>query len=458
MSLAMLHPYGNPQHSYSPAPAASISFTATTYYPPKFPSASAPDVSFVPSSKRVVKSKGHYSKQEGKVSIILADQKEGATVPVYGTKGIVNGMVSVHEPGDVRHVELMMEGHVRIREVGEGGTTEQQLFTETLVLWDTEDGGWPPVLHYFNRAIPTHYTDPETNKKHPMPPTYYARLTGIPGFSVSIEYHLILSVTRRSLLRQRTRRIWVPFMYRPRTTASMYPPLPPIPSASPSDPGRVFVGTLMPRDDQQLKPITVYLHLPLSRVCSYAERVPFQIRLVGPPESLAPFTFRPAADGSIHPIGHESPLSILSSETRAIKSLRGYISKKLAPRELADLIQVRIDRQTFVDARSASALCCDGTEDTHLSVTKTIGEGVIRETDRSKSWIGCSGRIELTDVECGSFLASRVTVAVCILSDSNLGLLLILVLRTRSWSRLPCPEASMAERHFCFTSRPPRYA
>ncbi|KZT28383.1 hypothetical protein NEOLEDRAFT_917654 [Neolentinus lepideus HHB14362 ss-1] len=412
MALSMLHPYGNPQHLYSQAPPPSISFTATTVWPPKFPSASVPDVSFVPSAKREVQSKGHYIKQDGKVSIILGDQKEGTATPVYGAKDIVNGMVSINEPSDVRRVELTMEGNVRIREVAESGTTDHQLFSETLILWDIEDGGWPPVLHYFSRTIPTHYADPETNKKRAMPPTYHARLTGIPGFSVTIEYHLMLSVTRRTMLRQRIKRIRVPFLYRPRMTASTYPPLPPVPSASPSDPARVFVGSLMPRDDQHLKPITVYLNLPLSRVCAYTEPIPFKIRLAGPPESLAPFTFLPPKDSSIHPLGHESPLSILSSETRTIKSLKGYVSRRPAPRDLADLIHVGIERQTFVDTRCHSSLCGDAIGDSRLSMTKTIGEGVIRETDWGKSWIGWSGRVEICpDVECGSFLAPSVTVA-----------------------------------------------
>lgn len=343
------------------------------------------------------------------MTIILSDQNEGAAVPVYTTNDIVNGFVSIHDPSDVLHVELIMEGYIRIREIAEGRPADQLLFGETLILWDAGDGGLPPVLQYFRRAIPTHYTD-DDNKRHPLPPTYHIRLNGIPGFNVAVEYYLLLTVTRRAMLRQRTRRIRIPFLYRPRLTPKTYPPLPAVPFASPSDPARVFVGSMMPRDDQQLKPITVYLCLPSTRVCSYKEPIPFRIRLVGPPESLAPFMFVPPPESSIHPITPDGPLSqyLPSGPTetaKALKSLRGYMSKRQQC-DLADLIRIRLDRQTFV--LGETSLCADG----QMSTVKSIGEGVIYETDRAKSWLGCSGRIEIhREVDCGSFVATRLIVA-----------------------------------------------
>ena len=83
-----------------------------------------------------------------------------------------------------------------MKEIAEGGTNTSSLCLDVKTLWSTVlDTGACPTSLQFSLTLPTTYSD--TKATYPLPPTYEAHLSGVPGFFASIDYSVTAAVTRK---------------------------------------------------------------------------------------------------------------------------------------------------------------------------------------------------------------------------------------------------------------------
>lgn len=61
--------------------------------------------------------------------------------------------------------------------------------------WSASASGSFPSRASFSYTIPSSYRDSSVGKDYPLPPSYSANLHGIPGFSVQIEYAVVVNLT-----------------------------------------------------------------------------------------------------------------------------------------------------------------------------------------------------------------------------------------------------------------------
>lgn len=97
---------------------------------------------------------------------------------------------------------IEVEGRLRLQEIAESGTTSVKLCLNTALLWirDPHNSVCPSSLH-FRLQLPATFTyEDKTYVRfalftcyhrlitlQPLPPTYSAKLSGLPGFNANIE-------------------------------------------------------------------------------------------------------------------------------------------------------------------------------------------------------------------------------------------------------------------------------
>lgn len=71
-----------------------------------------------------------------------------------------------------------------------------EILDETLFSWDSRRHATFPAKVSFRYTFPERYIDPTFGNKYPLPPTYHARLSGIPGFTVEVAYAVVVHMER----------------------------------------------------------------------------------------------------------------------------------------------------------------------------------------------------------------------------------------------------------------------
>ncbi|KAI5123381.1 hypothetical protein M0805_006089 [Coniferiporia weirii] len=318
--------------------------------------------------------------RSGGVSLRLTGQHDDVDLPEYGRGGIVEGTVELKNVDSVLSVDVKIEGAIRLKEVAEGGTNTSSLCLDIKTLWsrDSSDGPCPWSLS-FALTLPLTFSDGKTT--YPLPPTFEAHLSGVPGFTANIDYDVSATVTRRrvNLFGLANTTVTTPFNFRPRSHPAL--PLPGSLTTNFTHPSTIYnedwalhqtvIKTKSPRGDN----INVKLYLPGSHVYCMTDSIPSHLFITSSAFSLASYLpYAPVASRAF------------STSTDPNNSA-GLGSSGL------DVTRIQILRQTSVDVRSITKRTTPVRgNNTDIWKTVQIGEGVFRrygaEAGRSEASLG----------------------------------------------------------------------
>ncbi|KDQ25451.1 hypothetical protein PLEOSDRAFT_1113446 [Pleurotus ostreatus PC15] len=333
--------------------------------------------------------------KSGNVSLQLDEQDKDAALPLYGTASLVKGEVHLVKPEVVTNVEVKVEGKLRLKEVAEGGHTSAKLCLDSQQLWFKSDGGGQcPTTLPFSLTLPTHFE--YEGKTYPLPPTYDVKLSGLPGFTATIDYSISVLVDKPHVVpslvplvkshifgstNHSNVAVSTSFVYHPRSRPSKALPAPMTVTQNgfSDSPGwRSFHSTIESKSPN-LHDIEVTLFIPASRVLCMTQPIPFHVKLRSTAVSLASFL----------PYG---PSTSTTSTKRMTKC--------------------HLVRQTTVDVRNAEVL---GTK-TNIWRVDTVGTGAFKMAGDGPNWIAYSGEIAIDEnVEVGGFSAAGLTVVDCVI-------------------------------------------
>lgn len=318
---------------------------------------------------------GEFTKQSkgGGISLRLFAQEDGATLPTYGHGASIEGTIEVARPEGVNAVEVKIKGILRLKEIAEGGTVTHELALTRVSLWSKDrDGGRCPTSLPFALSLPPTFSDGKD--EYPLPPTFEAHLSGLPGFRANVDYSVSATVDRGLVKKaassifpkqQTDTSVSTDFIYFPRSRPAL--PLPPPMMLTNTKPGvlensdwRCFESRI-PARTPGVTDITTKLYIPASRVFCMSEPIPFHLSLVSSAYSLAAFM----------PYGPTASL--------------------LAPHK--QHTQIQLLRQSIVDVRNSVVF---GTKTDIWRVT-CIGKGTFARGSDGADFISFVGEIRISD-------------------------------------------------------------
>ncbi|KAK7028851.1 hypothetical protein VNI00_014864 [Paramarasmius palmivorus] len=237
---------------------------------------------------------GTFTKQSGGVTVVLMEQHNDATIPMYGRHGIVHGVVSLDHREIVSDVRVKLEGRMRVLIPG-GGSRTIELVHDLQSLWSynpaTDLDAICPSTLPFSCAFPTTFED--RGVKHNIPPSFDLSCLGPSGLIASIDYSLQVKVIKgrhRGIgLWVKVKKIRIPIKYVPRSR----PPRPIVGDPdlfsdlkiSPEE-WHQTLSTVPSRSPGTVSPINCNFFVPSSKVFSFGDVIPFHIQLSGPLNSL----------------------------------------------------------------------------------------------------------------------------------------------------------------------------
>ncbi|KAI0917449.1 hypothetical protein AcW1_007355 [Taiwanofungus camphoratus] len=379
------------EHATDPTlPAADLHpLTQTRFRPPV-------------SSHCVRTSPGHFVKHSSKVTLLLSGQEDGLSMPVYRGGSTIDGVIAIPRPSGLLYLDVKVQGLIRIKEVAGGGSAESEMLGETLYTWDSRRNASFPSKVSFRYSLPREYSDRVSGECFPLPPTYEAHLSGIPGFSVHVSYKIVVNFIRqrhKANLWRKKSCVQVPFLVQQSSRCPGIGSFPLNPSNSSTGPQTLFSFILEPRHLEN-PPIQTHIFLPSSQVCSLNEPIPFFVTLFADEDTLAPFTYYRPSPASFHPLSSTASHTSLTSVQQQL-ALRASVG--------APPIRVQLQRTTTVNALGAELAA--SSEKGHIFRNKVIGQGIVHNTSRGLRSITWSGTLVVSaSVTNGGFIASGLRV------------------------------------------------
>ncbi|KAI6113408.1 hypothetical protein EDD16DRAFT_1484130 [Pisolithus croceorrhizus] len=358
---------------------------------------------------------GEFIKQSknGCATLRLSGQDGQASYPVYGLGTSVQGCIDVHRTEGVTSVEVQIEGILKLEQVAGGGTTTYKLCWCKNILWvkDRLRGLPCPNSLRFALSLPTTFSDGE--KTFPLPPSYEAHLSGLPGFRAYIHYALTAQVVKpddvpnmvkSAFLRKDDWAIATPVLYRPRSRppAAIPPPLVTHPHYGLTETikWKAATSTILANGCGQGIIVKVccspssymrnstsirwQLHLPTPRIFCVQQPIPFYISFHASSVALA--LFKPLA-----------PFTCPSVRKMQIT-------------------RIRLMRQTSVDICNALIF---GTKSDMWTVD-CIGEAAFKHIGEGSDWLAYSGEVFIANhITLGGFRAGGFSVRDCLVLTVN---------------------------------------
>ncbi|KAF7360432.1 hypothetical protein MVEN_00773400 [Mycena venus] len=314
------------------------------------------------------------SSKNGDIKLRLVQEDDNLDLPVYGSGAVVAGLVELTRTENISSVEVKVEGHLQLKENGEGGQTHHTLCLDKVSLWikNTNHRVCPSFLR-FARTLPTSFE--YEGRSYPLPPSHSVQLKGLPGFCATIDY----SVSAITHIGNTT--VSTPFIYCLRSRPAL-----PIPSpllCAQAEGGfieraewKVYRSILKANAKAGLQNIDVKFYLPASRIFCASQGVPFHITFESDANSLAAFL----------PYGPSGKLGAT---------------------------RIRLMRHSAVDARRATTEGAKG----GIWRVDYIGETALSISHASATHMSFTGRINLVDptLKVMGFSVPGLSVQDCIL-------------------------------------------
>jgi len=351
-------------------------------------------------------SSSHYIKHSNRITMVLSDQDDLSSVPVYTNGSTIDGILAVQKSSGLLSLEVKVVGSIRLKELAGGGDFKAEIITETLYSWNADHHPTFPEKVTFRYTFPSHYTDCTSGERHRLPPSYEARLQGIPGFHVKVSYAILVDMARnreKADWWRKSNQLYVPFRYHELSKPARAGPFPLSVTKTPSSPQTIFSFSISAQ--QRNHPgIGVQLFLPYSQVCSLKEPIPFFVSIFGDDHVLDTFASHqpPSSLPSFHPIsGSHSSGSTLNLQRQFLNR----VSKSSGP-----FVSIQLQRRTLVDALAAGMVVLN--QKSHMLSCKAIGKGIVHSSSRTVNSVTWSGTILISPtITDGGFAASGIKVS-----------------------------------------------
>ncbi|EDR13768.1 uncharacterized protein LACBIDRAFT_292561 [Laccaria bicolor S238N-H82] len=334
--------------------------------------------------------------KNGDARLRLSAQEDNISLPIYGSRGVVEGTVELSKTDGIQSVEVKIEGRLKLREIAEGGTALARLCLDTALVWFRDDNNimCPPSMP-FALTLPSTFTFED--KTYPLPPTFDVKLEGLPGFTANIDYSVSATIVKSNAIPLRIKskalnvnigsgasNLTIPFTYLPRTR-----PAYPIPTQLfPTKNGfiltpewRVYESVMVAKKSSGQN-ITTKLYLPASRIFCVGQPIPFHLTLESSAMSLADFL-------------PYSPVVTVVGKPKATR--------------------LELTRQSTVDVRNVLK---SGAK-TDIWRVDCIGEGKFRHAGDGPTWISFTGEVTIKEGTIPGFRAAGLTVKDFILFTVN---------------------------------------
>ncbi|KAH9936073.1 uncharacterized protein B0H18DRAFT_868008 [Fomitopsis serialis] len=406
----MRHPFANVQYYASelhsddaydsedaPSSNEKSSLQHALVIPPRWPQPELTPSVFHPQEPAQV------VKQTRRLAVLLGGLEPGSVIPTYRPGGTVNGSLAILSPSELLSVHVAVHGYINISEIAGAGRTLTEVLHEDLYAWNSECSPPLPLRIPFKYTLPSHYPDPSCGERLPLPPTYHAYLSGIPGFTVNVSYHIAVDMlyTKRQGPSWRKRRcLRVPLQLQYFTRPAACGPFRLSSEQNAAGPRTLFTFHMPSRQTSRAQ-IETHVFLPQSQICSLKEPIPFFVTLFGNEAVLAPFLRYAPSSASFHPLSSPSETSIDSLQ-RALKLRQSTPSCPL---------RIILQRTTAVDVDRAGVPCVEGRVGQDFA-SKSIGQGAIHNVSRGPRSITWAGTITVNaDIASGGFVASGLRVS-----------------------------------------------
>ncbi|KIY69886.1 hypothetical protein CYLTODRAFT_348729 [Cylindrobasidium torrendii FP15055 ss-10] len=252
---------------------------------------------------RVSRPTGSYILTRGSVTIVLNDQADDTTEPVYSRLGKITGAILIDSHDSVASIHVRLLG--RLDYVTSDGGTSIQTVSREATLWSrcTAVSGCPGDVP-LSLAFPSSYT--HGGQDHPLPPSYVFSPHGIPMMLVTSTYNLYVTVsyTRRNMsFIPKTKIVRIPLRYQPRTRPGQ--PIFHVPlfcgiKSSPEE-WQQAICEVKQKANFSLSPINMNVLLPSTPIFGICDRIPIHIQLSGALQSLRRLLSDPNSPANLEP-------------------------------------------------------------------------------------------------------------------------------------------------------------
>ncbi|KIY63492.1 hypothetical protein CYLTODRAFT_493867 [Cylindrobasidium torrendii FP15055 ss-10] len=231
---------------------------------------------------------GSYIATRGSVTVVLNDQADDATEPVYSRLGRITGAILIDSHDTVASIHVKLLG--RLDYVSSDGGTSVQTVSREATVWDgcsavSEFSGNAPLSLVF----PSSYK--HDGKDHPLPPSFVYSPHGLPMMLVTSTYSLCVTVsyTRRNMsFIPKTKTIRIPIRYQPRTRPGQPIFQVPLFCGIKSSPGewQQSICDIKQKAGSSLSPIVMNVLLLSTPIFGICDRIPIHVQISGALESL----------------------------------------------------------------------------------------------------------------------------------------------------------------------------
>ncbi|KAI0270001.1 hypothetical protein BC834DRAFT_864446 [Gloeopeniophorella convolvens] len=376
--------------------------------PPKYsPSAAVPSYSLAPGpSERILAATartrrpvptGVFTRNNSLIAIALRGQEGESAQPSYGRNGMICGDIGLTCTQGVQAISLKLEGRLHMAH-SDGASIDFTFLSASSVAWKADSNTACPTMFPFEMVLPESFMD--NGSRRALPPSYSTAHAGMSDIFVQCSYSMTVCVARKggklTPWKQTTKKLAVPFTYRPR----LRPPQPILSSPFPflstikTLPEEWFqvTSTMSAKCNSGLQPIDCHLFVPVVQTFSLKDTIPFYLQLIAPLKSLHAF---------MHPT--------TSAQTK-LKRSKSHAADSAAP----PTVRVYLMRQVtaVVRGQHSTRMCSIG-EGTLRPVPPGVSPSPLRSQslDEGFSTLDYEGEVRANaDVTVGQFGISRLQI------------------------------------------------
>ncbi|TRM70135.1 hypothetical protein BD626DRAFT_392904 [Schizophyllum amplum] len=239
---------------------------------------------------------GHFVQRSGPISIVVYDQEEGATTPIFRKRARIRGSIGLCQGlrSKAEEVVFKVEGRLELAYTG-GSSLLLHTIDDNYTLWSSTSGGVCPGELGFSAPLPCTYVSRD-GRSHPLPPSFRSIHHGVPAIFARSYYRVRVFIYKKRRgpfgLIAGTERSMMSFEYCPRTRpAAPFFPLDSFLSTIKHQPQEWIQSAIIVQsvEGSGLWPIHCHLFSPSVKVFGLTDKIPVHILLAGPVDSLRQF-------------------------------------------------------------------------------------------------------------------------------------------------------------------------
>ncbi|KAJ4501294.1 hypothetical protein C8R41DRAFT_749020 [Lentinula lateritia] len=315
------------------------SYDSISSLPPLYssdPASGEQSIQLTPRTRSLGRPTGTYVHKAGDATVVLLDQEDGVSTPVYGRHAALSGIISLASCETVSEIKIKLDGHMDL--VLSGGVSQSTtLVNDAHSLWkynpEAVDAGSTrcPSEIPFTCVFPSKFKD-NVGRESPLPPSMHVMYPGASGLVASCLYTLTIKIVKMGFWKQ-AKKLTIPLNYHPRTRAPSFPnPNPDLFSdvkISP-DEWHQTMSVIKSRKPAVTPPVQCHLFIPSVRVFALSDVIHFHVQLTGPLSSLRQLVYSKPSKRSTEKFAPKIRVYLLRQITVDVCGQKGWKNLTLA--------------------------------------------------------------------------------------------------------------------------------